>query len=113
MQSVYGLFGLLFEINSSNAGIDGDPAPLPAFFDDDFPGDLLLQFLAVADDPDEFVPGSQIVQIVGITALDKLDHYIKERLRIEFYIRYMDDFVILSESKERLKDGQRTDDHVV
>ena len=49
-------------------------------------------------------PGSQIVQIVGITALDKLDHYIKERLRIEFYIRYMDDFVILSESKERLKD---------
>ena len=49
-------------------------------------------------------PGSQIVQIVGITALDKLDHYIKERLRIKYYIRYMDDFVLILESKEYLYD---------
>lgn len=48
-------------------------------------------------------PGSQIVQIVGITALDKLDHYIKERLRIKFYIRYMDDFIILHHDKNYLQ----------
>ena len=50
-----------------------------------------------------FNPGSQIVQLVGITALDKLDHYIKERLRIKFYIRYMDDFILIHESKDYLE----------
>lgn len=48
-------------------------------------------------------PGSQIVQIVGITALDKLDHYIKERLRIKYYIRYMDDFILMHPDREFLK----------
>lgn len=48
-------------------------------------------------------PGSQIVQIVGITALDKLDHYIKEELGIKYYIRYMDDFLLLHHSKEYLE----------
>lgn len=47
-------------------------------------------------------PGSQIVQIVGITALDKIDHYIKERLRIKHYIRYMDDFILLHPDKRYL-----------
>lgn len=48
-------------------------------------------------------PGSQIVQIVGITALDKIDHFIKERLRVKFYIRYMDDFILIHQDKEFLK----------
>ena len=48
-------------------------------------------------------PGSQIVQIVGITALDKIDHYIKERLRIKYYIRYMDDFVLIHHDKAYLE----------
>lgn len=48
-------------------------------------------------------PGSQIVQIVGITALDKIDHYIKERLHIKYYIRYMDDFVLLHPDKKYLE----------
>lgn len=48
-------------------------------------------------------PGSQIVQIVGITALDCIDHYIKECLGIEYYIRYMDDFILIHHDKEYLK----------
>lgn len=48
-------------------------------------------------------PGSQIVQIVGITALDKIDHFIKERLRIKYYIRYMDDFTLIHPSKAHLE----------
>ena len=48
-------------------------------------------------------PGSQIVQIVGITALDEIDHYIKEVLRIRFYIRYMDDFILIHPDKEYLE----------
>lgn len=48
-------------------------------------------------------PGSQIVQIVGITALDKIDHYIKERLRVKYYIRYMDDFILIHHDKAFLE----------
>lgn len=48
-------------------------------------------------------PGSQIVQIVGITALDKVDHFVKERLRIKHYIRYMDDFVLIHKDREYLE----------
>ena len=44
-------------------------------------------------------PGSQILQLVGISMLDPLDHCIKERLRIKGYIRYMDDFILLTKSR--------------
>lgn len=48
-------------------------------------------------------PGSQIVQIVGITALDRVDHFIKDSLEIEYYIRYMDDFILIHHSKDYLR----------
>lgn len=48
-------------------------------------------------------PGSQLIQIAGISVLDKLDHYIKEELRARFYVRYMDDFIIFSEDQEYLE----------
>lgn len=49
-----------------------------------------------------YFPGSQMVQIAGITVLNDLDHYIKEKLHYHYYIRYMDDMNILAESKEEL-----------
>lgn len=48
-------------------------------------------------------PGSQMIQIAGITTLDGLDHFIKEKLRIKYYLRYMDDFILIHEDKEYLK----------
>ena len=48
-------------------------------------------------------PGSQIVQIVGITALDKIDHFVKEQLRVKYYIRYMDDFVLIHSDRNFLE----------
>ena len=48
-------------------------------------------------------PGSQMIQIAGISALDKLDHYIKEKLRAHLYLRYMDDFIIISNNREYLE----------
>lgn len=51
-----------------------------------------------------FTPGSQLIQIAGISVLDPLDHYIKEKLHIKYYIRYMDDFVLLHESREHLQE---------
>ena len=50
-----------------------------------------------------FNPGEQTIQNIGILALNKMDHYIKERLRIKYYIRYMDDFVLLHPDKEYLE----------
>lgn len=43
--------------------------------------------------------GSQVSQITELAVLDDLDHYIKERLRVKHYIRYMDDFILLHHDK--------------
>ena len=43
--------------------------------------------------------GSQVSQLVQLAVLDDLDHFIKERLHIEQYIRYMDDFVLIHKDK--------------
>ena len=51
-------------------------------------------------------PGSQMIQIAGIAFLDEVDHYIKERLRIKHYIRYMDDFILIHKDKEYLRQCQ-------
>lgn len=47
--------------------------------------------------------GSQISQLVELLVLNDLDHFIKERLHIRGYIRYMDDFLLIHESKEYLQ----------
>lgn len=49
-----------------------------------------------------FNPGSQIIQIAGISLLDPIDHFIKERLRVEHYLRYMDDMVLISDNHKQL-----------
>ena len=59
---------------------------------DTFPGDT------------GFYPGSQIIQIAGISVLNDIDHLAKERLRIKHYVRYMDDIIIIDESRERLEE---------
>lgn len=48
--------------------------------------------------------GSQISQVLALAAADKLDHFIKEQLRIKGYVRYMDDGWLLHESKEFLQE---------
>lgn len=40
-------------------------------------------------------PGSQMVQIAGISLLNGIDHYIKEVLHVRDYVRYMDDMILL------------------
>lgn len=48
-------------------------------------------------------PGSQLVQIAGISVLNGLDHFIKERLHIRWYIRYMDDLTLIHPSQDHLE----------
>ena len=50
-----------------------------------------------------FNPGSQIIQIAGISVLDGIDHYIKERLRVRHYLRYMDDMLIVGNNRSELE----------
>lgn len=45
-----------------------------------------------------FYPGSQMVQIAGISLPDRIDHVIKEKCGIKKYVRYMDDFWMLHET---------------
>ena len=47
--------------------------------------------------------GAMSSQFLAIYYLNKLDHYIKEKLNCKYYIRYMDDFIILSNNKNYLK----------
>lgn len=44
--------------------------------------------------------GNYTSQYFANIYLDKLDKYIKEELKIKFYVRYMDDFVILVKDKK-------------
>ena len=48
-------------------------------------------------------PGSQLVQIAGISMLDGFDHFVKEQVHAKLYIRYMDDFMIISSDKDYLE----------
>ncbi len=52
-------------------------------------------------------PGSQLIQIAGISFLDKFDHYVKEQLHAKFYVRYMDDFLIISNDRQYLEQCQK------
>lgn len=47
--------------------------------------------------------GAMTSQFLAIFYLNDLDHYIKEKLKCKYYIRYMDDFLILDTDKEKLK----------
>lgn len=51
--------------------------------------------------------GSQVSQLIMLSVLNDLDHIIKERYRCKFYGRYMDDFIILSDSKEHLREVKK------
>lgn len=47
--------------------------------------------------------GNQTSQILAIFYLNDLDHFIKEKLHIKNYLRYMDDFVLIHEDNPYLK----------
>ena len=48
--------------------------------------------------------GNQLSQLDALLALSPLDHLVKEKLHIKGYGRYMDDFYLICESKDYLKE---------
>lgn len=47
--------------------------------------------------------GNQTSQLFAILYLNDIDHMIKEKMRMKYYGRYMDDFYIIHHNKEELK----------
>ena len=51
--------------------------------------------------PKKGIPiGNYTSQFFANIYLTELDHFVKENLRIKYYVRYMDDFILLLDSKE-------------
>lgn len=63
----------------------------------------------VTDDEDKTgrgIPiGNQTSQVFGLYYLNEVDRLIKEQLRVKIYSRYMDDFILVHESKEFLQEA--------
>lgn len=51
--------------------------------------------------------GSQISQLVQLAQLDSIDHYITEKVRPAFYVRYMDDYLLVDTDREKLAAAAR------
>jgi hypothetical protein len=64
---------------------------------------LAKSFITVFGEGKSLGLGSQVSQICAVFYPNGLDHFIKEKLRIKYYGRYMDDFYLFHESKEYLK----------
>lgn len=47
--------------------------------------------------------GNMSSQLLALLYLNGLDHFVKEKLHIKYYIRYMDDFLLISDDKDYLK----------
>lgn len=64
---------------------------------------LLLKSLIFTGQGKGIPIGNLTSQLFANIYLDRLDHYLKEDLRIKHYLRYMDDFMILHKDRDYLK----------
>lgn len=54
--------------------------------------------------PDQGLPiGNLTSQFLANVYLNELDQFVKHKLKVKYYLRYVDDFVLLSEDKDELK----------
>lgn len=65
---------------------------------------LKIVFDIIDSEPEGLGIGNMTSQILAIFYLNDLDHYIKEDLKIKYYVRYQDDFILFHQSKEYLKE---------
>ena len=56
------------------------------------------------EDGNKGIPiGNYTSQFFANIYLNELDHFVKEKLQVRFYLRYMDDFILLCKNKEEAK----------
>lgn len=96
------------DIKKYFANIDHDVLKykLQKVFDDEDLLELLFQLIDSykVDSQSRGLPlGNQTSQWFAIFYLDQVDRFIKEELRIKYYTRYMDDFILIHPDKKYLK----------
>ncbi len=64
---------------------------------------LKIVFDIIDSNTEGLLIGSMTSQILAIFYLNDLDHFIKEKLKIAYYVRYQDDFLLFHPSKDYLK----------
>lgn len=64
---------------------------------------LKIVFDIIDSEPTGLNIGSMTSQILAIFYLNDMDHFIKETLKIKYYVRYQDDFLLFHPSKQYLK----------
>lgn len=69
---------------------------------DDLPHDKSMKY---AGDERGLPIGNLTSQLFGNIYMNKLDHFVKRKLKIRYYGRYVDDMVLVSDDKERLVDA--------
>ena len=75
------------------------------FEDDDFLNFTKLLIFDNSDSSDVGIPiGNYTSQYFANIYLNELDQYVKRELKIKYYVRYMDDFVLLLDSKKECKE---------
>lgn len=63
----------------------------------------LINEIIDSTDGDKRLPiGNLTSQLFANVYLNELDHFVKEEMQVRFYIRYMDDFVLLYNDKKQL-----------
>jgi predicted RNase H-like nuclease (RuvC/YqgF family) len=55
--------------------------------------------------------GNLTSQFFANVYLNELDYFVKHKLKVKYYIRYVDDFVILHNSKEQIKNWKEQIDN--
>jgi len=66
--------------------------------------DALDIVFSVIDSDDEGLSiGNMTSQVLAIFYLNDMDHFIKEKLKIKYYVRYQDDFLLFHHSKKYLQ----------
>lgn len=101
---------LKFDIRKYFPSIDHEvlKEKLSSFPDEEVKKLLYLIIDSYAADTEKGLPmGNQSSQWFALYYLDRLDRLIKEKLRIKGYVRYMDDGVLIHESKEYLQECLR------
>lgn len=64
---------------------------------------LNIIFKIIDSDESGLSIGNMTSQILAIFYLNDFDHFVKEELKIKYYVRYQDDFLLFHPSKEYLK----------
>ena len=64
---------------------------------------LDIVFKIIDSNKEGLAIGSMSSQVLAIFYLNDLDHFIKEKLKIKYYVRFQDDFLLYHQSKEYLQ----------